>query len=151
VAEADLQVADAELRLAQARLARAEAALLTASIVPPISGVVTQRNVNEGEFVRSAAVAGNSPPAFAILRTDVIRMVVQISDQDVPLLQVGQPAEVRFDALRMISRAKVSRMAVAESAKDRTLRAEIDLPNSDGKIRPGMYGTVTITLQEKPD
>jgi multidrug efflux pump subunit AcrA (membrane-fusion protein) len=41
-------------------------------------------------------------------------------------------------------------MAVAENLKDRTLRAEIDLPNGDGKIRPGMYGTVTIKLQEKP-
>lgn len=150
VAEADLQVADADLRLAQARLARSEAAVQTARIISPIRGVVTQRSVNEGDFVRSAAVAGSASPVFSILRTDVIRMVVHIPDQDVPLLQIGQPAEVRFDALRMIARAKVSRMAVAENLKDRTLRAEIDLPNPDGKIRPGMYGTATITLQEKP-
>jgi RND family efflux transporter MFP subunit len=148
--EAELKVAHADLRLAQARLARAEAALQSTRVVSPISGVVTQRNANEGDFVRSAAIAGSSPPLFAILRTDVIRMVVHIPDQDVPLLHIGQPAEVRFDALGKIARAKVSRMAVAESTHDRTLRAEIDLPNPDGKVRPGMYGTVTITLQEKP-
>ena len=45
----------------------------------------------------------------------------------------------------------MTRTAYALDAKSRTLRAEIDLPNPDGKLHPGLYAYATIVAEEHPD
>ena len=66
-----------------------------------------------------------------------------------PFVGVGNPAKVEIDALPGEEfQGKVSRMADAEDPETRTMRVEVDLPNSDGTLREGMYGSVTIRLNQ---
>ena len=74
-------------------------------------------------------------------------MVTEVPDRDVPLTDVGDAAEVTLDALGTeVFKGKVSRFAETEDPTSRTMHTEIDLPNPDNRIRPGMYGIAKIIL-----
>ena len=76
-------------------------------------------------------------------------VVVNVPEGDVPALDVGDPVTVRIDALRDrgVFQGRITRTAYALDPRDRTLRAEIVLPNTDGRLRPGLVGRVEIELE----
>lgn len=146
--EADVAEAEAEVKVAQAELEKAQVLVQFATIVAPFDGVVTQRNFFVGDFVRSAS-EGTHLPLLTVQRTDLMRVVVQIPDRDVPYADPGDPAVVEIDALpgEKLS-AKLARVSQSEDTATRLMHVEIDLPNPSGRIRNGMYGRVTILLDK---
>ncbi len=138
--------------MADAELARAQVLVKFATIVSPYDGVVTQRNFFRGDFVKAATEGGSPLPLFMVERTDKMRVIVQISDPDVPYADPGDPATVEIDALpgRKFE-AKISRIANSEDPQTRRMRVEIDVLNPNGRIRKGMYGRVTILLEKAGD
>ena len=84
-----------------------------------------------------------------IMKTGKMRVVVEVPDRDVPLLDKGDPVTVRIDAIGdRRYQGIIARTGYAEDPKTRTLRAEIDLENVDGRLRPGQYGAATIVLED---
>jgi RND family efflux transporter MFP subunit len=147
-AKADLVSAKANVEVAQAALDKAEVFVAYTKIVSPYDGVVTQRNFFRGAFIR-AAEQGGIIPLLGVSRVDLMRVVAQVPDRDVPYVSLGNPAKVEIDALPGEEfQGKVSRMADAEDAQTRTMRVEVDLPNPAGTLREGMYGSVTIHLNQ---
>jgi RND family efflux transporter MFP subunit len=77
-----------------------------------------------------------------------MRVVVQVPDKDVPFTNIGDGATVEIDALAgKPLKTVIARVAESEDTATRTMRTEIDLPNTDGKLRRGMYGRVTLLLE----
>ena len=148
---ADVEEAKADVEVAEADLEKVQVQLGFATIVAPFDGVVTTRRFFPGDFIRSANEGGNEP-LLTVERTDLLRVVIQVPDRDVPFVDPGDVAYVRIDALpdRKLS-AKVSRIASIEDPQTRLMRVEVDLPNPTGKIVPGMYGQVTIVLDQAKD
>jgi RND family efflux transporter MFP subunit len=148
-AEADLAEAEARVQVSQAELEKTQVLLQYTKIVSPYDGVITARNFHVGDFIR-AADQGAVLPLLDVAKTDLMRVVLQVPDKDVPLAGPGDLAVVVIDALpgRKFN-GKVSRVANAEDVHTRTMRTEVDLPNSNGILREGMYGRVTIVLNEK--
>lgn len=145
-AEADLDEAKANVSVAEAKRARAEALLGYTKIHSPYDGVVTKRNFFRGAFIRSAA-EGGTVPLLTVARTDMVYVVTEVPDRDVPLTDVGDVVEVTLDALGTeVLKGKVSRFAETEDPTSRTMHTEIDLPNPKNRIRPGMYGIARIIL-----
>ncbi len=146
-AEADKLDAEANVMVSQANLETAQVIAGYTQIVAPYDGVITELNFYRGAFIRSA-VEGGDQPILAIARTDKVRVVVQVPDRDVPLVNQGDDAVVRINALPGKEfHAVVSRFADSENPLDRTMHTEIDLENSKGMLREGMYGNVTIILE----
>jgi multidrug resistance efflux pump len=144
-AEAGVRLAKARLDVARADLQRVTALLQYARIVAPFDGVVTRRSVSVGDL--AAPPRGRAMPLFTVARLDTVRVVVNVPDKDAPRVRVGSEASIKLDALPgQVLKGKVTRTAAALDPAKRTLRAEIDLPNPDGKLLPGMYGTVTLKL-----
>ena len=151
-ADADVAEAESEVLLTQAELRKVEVQLSFATIKAPFDGVVVARNLFVGDFVRSANEGGTHEPLLTVHRTDVMRVVVQVPDRDVPYADVGDTAIVEIDALNGVKlNAKISRIGQSEDAQTRLMRVEIDLPNPTGKICHGMYGKVTIVLDKSTD
>ncbi len=147
-AEADLAEARANVRVAEAKLARAKVLVSYTKITSPYDGVVTKRNFFPGAFIRSAT-EGGIVPLLTIARVDKVRVVTDVPDRDVPLVDVGDEAEIHLDAFEAeVFKGKVSRFADAEDPTTRTMHTEIDLPNADDRIRPGMYGIAKIILDK---
>jgi HlyD family secretion protein len=145
--KADLVAARAFEGVAKSRLDRTRVLAGYTRIRAPFDGVVTKRNFHPGAFIRSAA-DGSPMPLLTVARTDLMRVVVQVPDLDVPLLDPGDKATVLVDSLKTVPFAGVvNRLAKSEDPTSRTMRVEIDVPNPDGRLVDGMYGRATIELQ----
>jgi HlyD family secretion protein len=148
-ADADVQEAEAQVKVAQAELEKSQVFVQFATVRAPFDGIITKRNFFPSDFVRAANEGGAHIPLLTVQRTDLMRVVVQIPDRDVPYCDPGDPALVEIDALPgQKLPAKVSRIALSEDHDTRLMRVEIDLPNPTGKICNGMYGKVTIILEK---
>lgn len=146
-AEADIAVAQAKVKVAQAGVSRTKAMLSYTRITAPCDGVITHRGFHPGAFIRSAN-QGEHQPLLSVDRIDLMRVVVQVPDRDVPFTQPGDKAVVVFDALpSMRLSGTVSRISASENSEARSMRVEIDVPNRTGLIRDGMYGHVEIELE----
>jgi HlyD family secretion protein len=155
-AEADLDEAKAEVAVATATLERSKVLLDYTVIKSPYTGVVTRRSFHLGDFIKSAD-QGGIVPLLAVERTDLMRVVVQVPDRDVPYVRKGAQAIVEIDALPGVvfqskgaDRVEVSRWANAEDPATRTMRTEVDVKNPDVLLRHGMYGRVTLLLGTGP-
>ncbi len=149
-AKANEAVARARQGNAQANLSRVKALLQYTQIRAPYAGVVTQRNVVRGDFVQPASLA-TARPLLTVARTDKVRIFVDVPEMDSPRVEAGRRGYVNVQALpdRTVE-GKVARTSWVLGA-NRTLRAELDLDNPSGLLRPGMYATAHIVLQEWPD
>ncbi len=149
-ARADVTAAKARLGVAEADHRRMAAWLGYAAVRAPFDGVVTVRNVHTGHFLQPAASGsgGRAEPLFVVERIDTVRVFVEVSEADAAAVRDGTPAAVRVPALggREVP-GKVTRSSWSLEAKERTLRTEIDVPNQDGRLRPGMYAHASITVE----
>lgn len=148
-ATANVAVARARLGNAKADVSRVKALLQYTRIRAPYAAVVTERNVNRGDFVQPASAASGRP-LLALARTDVVRVFVDVPEMESPWVQTGQTGYVSVQALpNRTVEGKVTRTSWV-LGPNRTLRTELDLPNPNGLLRPGMYATAHILLQERP-
>jgi len=148
-AKAELDETMADIRIVEASLRRAMILQASTRITSPLDGVVTRRSHHAGVYLRPGT-EGNAAPLLTIIKTGKVRVVVAVPDNDAPRLDRGDPATIRIIALGGREyRGVISRTAFAEDPASRTLRAEIDLENADGRLRPGQYGSATISLDER--
>jgi HlyD family secretion protein len=148
-AKVDVLAAEAGLLAAEAGLTRVDVLRQYAQIRAPFDGVVLRRAVDAGTL--AVLPTGNQAKAlFTVARIDQVRVVCQVAETDVAQLAMGAPAIVRIGAFKGEEfKAKVTRIAAALDAKTHTLRLEIDLPNPQGRLLPGMSATVVLAPQAK--
>lgn len=148
-AEADQGAAEARLRVAKADLAHAKTMLAYTQIKSPYDGTVTRRNVDTGHFVRPANTDA-AEPLMVVAQTDKVRIFVNVPEMEAPYVDAGDPAKIRVQALTASEfDAAVVRSSWSLQESNRSLRAEIDVPNPHGIMRPGMYAMATIKLAER--
>jgi HlyD family secretion protein len=151
-AQADVADAQADVKVAEAEAEKAQVMVQFATITSPYDGVITYRAKFPGDYVKAATDSGGSQPLLTVEKTDKMRVIFQLPDRDVPYCNVGDRAVVEIDALPGPPlEAKVSRMANSEDSTSRLMHVEIDLDNPTGKIAQGMYGHVTIFLEQAAD
>jgi RND family efflux transporter MFP subunit len=119
-----------------------------ASVVAPFDGVITQRNVDVGTLVQGNATSGTF--MFEIMQEDVIRVRVYVPQDAAFGVTPGVDAIVRVPEIpdREFP-SKVARIADALQAGTRTLLTEIDIPNPDGALPPGIYCAVELHIPRK--
>lgn len=146
---ADVRVAESQAAVAEAAVARLITLMGYTSIRAPFDGLITERLVDPGAFVRSA-VAGSTTPLLRISRVDFIRLTLEIPESDAPYVRRGSGVEIDVKALRGAPiHAKITRTAGAIKPATRTMRAEVELKNPDHRLAPGMYAQVTIELETR--
>lgn len=145
-AKAKIAILSAESRLdvTKAELRKAEALAAYTTIYAPFDGIVTKRSVDPGKLVQDNS-SPSTEPLFIISQIDPVRVIVEVPEIENAYVNIGEDAIVNFHALpgKEFS-CKVSRISWALDASSRNLRAEIDLPNPEGILRPGMYASIRI-------
>lgn len=142
-AEANHQSALARIAQAQATVEEQQEALRRTIIHAPISGYLGQRNAEVGMRVD----AGTS--LFIIGNLDQVKVKVAVSDDVIGRIEVGQTALISSPSLNgKTIRATVSRISPFLQAGSYSAEAEIDVPNPDGLLRPGMFVTVDVLYGE---
>jgi RND family efflux transporter MFP subunit len=157
VARAASETAAGNVRLAKARLDKARADLGKLQVLAefskvraPFDGVVTERFVDPGALIQAGANSSGSP-VVSVARIEQVRVYISVPEVNVAQINRGGTARVRLDALpgRQLT-GKVTRFAEAVDPQSRTMKTEIDLPNPDHVILPGMFGTASIELSTDP-
>ncbi len=150
-ARADKKAAEARVEVARAKLEMAKVFVQYRRIEAPYDGVIIFRGdgVHPGSFVRAADEGSTSQPLLTVAVTSKMRTIVPVPDRDVPYCHVGDPATVTLDAYGgRVFKGQVSRTSESETLDDRLMRVEIDLDNSDGVLRDGMFGRADILLEK---
>src|SRR5689334_10379861 len=130
---------------AQAQLALARKALSYAVIPAPIDGFVTERTADVGEYVSP------QQKVATIVRTNPLRIRIDVPEQSIPEIKVGQSVSVTTSAWPDKNFAgRIARIAPNVSATSRTLTVEAEIDNSGNALKPGQFATVRI-LQERAE
>ena len=149
VAEANLAFAAAQVRLAAATVERIQTLLAYAQIVAPFDEVVARRLVNRGDLVQ-AATSTRTTPLLTVQRIDTIRVFCDVPENDVPHLHLGDPAIVKpygFEGKPFAG--TVTRFSLRLNPETRNMRTEIDLPNPEERLYPGMYAEVSLEMNRR--
>jgi len=130
---------------AQAALALARKNLSYAVIPAPIDGFVSERTADLGEYVSP------QQKVVTIVRTNPLRIRIDIPEQAIPEVKVGQSVSITTSAWPDKNFAgRVARIAPNVSAQSRTLTVEAEIENSSNALKPGQFATVRI-LQERAE
>src|SRR6516165_7693292 len=114
-------------------------------VVAPFDGVITQRNIDTGSLITADATGGTS--MFLLQRGDVIRVWVYVPQDAAFGVKPGVDAVLRVPAMPSLTfHGKVARIADALQPGTRTLLTEVDVPNPDGALQPGVYCTVELKI-----
>ena len=146
-AHAKLIAAEAEVAVDQAEVDRLNSFEQFKLVVAPYSGTITERRVDIGNLVSTESSA-QTTPLYRMAKADPIRVFVDVPQSAAAdVMKVGLPADISVGGLagRRIQ-GKVTRTSEAIDPRARTFRAEIDLPNSDLALLPGMYVQVGFQL-----
>jgi multidrug resistance efflux pump len=143
-AAADVSAVKAKLDVAKADAARVDALRSYTKIVAPYDGIITRRrSVNTGDRVSGT----EGTPLFAIAKADPVRVVVNVPEADAGLVSAGLDVKLTLQGAGGAVAGKVTRTSWSLEPGSRTLRTEIDLPNPEGKVRPGMYAYAKLTAE----
>jgi RND family efflux transporter MFP subunit len=144
VTDQDLDLAHAKRDMAEATLKKLETMKGYTEIRAPFDGSVTERFVDPGAFLQQSKI-------LSIVNTAKVRVLVDVPEAEVRFAQPGTEAAIRFDALPGKSvKAAISRSAGALDPILRTMRIELDVPNADGGLYPGMFARVELGVERRP-
>lgn len=151
---ADIVAAEARVRVAEANVAHTKTMLGYLDIKAPFDGVVTTRNVDTGHFVQTSEASG--APLLTVARTDLMRVRVEVPEMEAGYIDAdeknGDEATISIQSLnRPPVKTKLVRCAWSLDPTNRSMRTEMDLPNADKLLRPGMYASITILLDKRTD
>ena len=148
-AAAQLTRAKAQAQLDEADVARYSAMENFRQVTAPYDGVITGRTINLGNLV-SAGTSGNARPLYTMAQMDPIRVTVDVPQKAAGDAVVGIAATVTADEFPGRTFAgKVAFTGRSVDAQTRTEQVEVDLPNPDLTLVPGMYVQVTFELNQK--
>ncbi|MCH9000623.1 MAG: efflux RND transporter periplasmic adaptor subunit [Proteobacteria bacterium] len=132
--------------MADANLAKLITLMKYATIIAPYDGVITQRNVDTGAFVRSAA-EGTTSSLLRIAKVDRLRLVLAIPESAVASVHPGTKVLIELPSLGgAVIEGVIARTAFALDPSTRTMRAEVDLANDQNLLQPGMYARVRVQI-----
>jgi RND family efflux transporter MFP subunit len=146
--EAAVAVAQANVVAQQAQLKVLNQQKDYQSVVAPFAGVITQRNIDVGSLVQADATSGTF--LFTLMRSDVLRIQLYVPQDEALGVSPGVEAVVRVPEIPGRDfPGTVTRIADALQPGTRTLLTEIDVPNPDHALSPGLYCNVELKIPRK--
>ena len=142
--EADYKVTEARVRTAEKILALARKRLRDTRIVSPVNGFVQERFINPGEY---------KPAASSLLELVVVnplKLRSPVPERFAAVAETGMPLRVEVEALPgQVFEGTLTRIAARVDHRTRSLLIEAEIPNPDGKLRPGYFARITGVLGEE--
>lgn len=120
-------------------------------ITAPFDGIVTWRYADTGALIQAGTSNAGSAPVVKIAQVSTLRLRLPVPGDIVPFVHDGDSASIRIDALNRTIMGKVNRSTGALDPATRTMQVEVDVPNRDGSLAPGMYAEVTLNVRRSGD
>jgi RND family efflux transporter MFP subunit len=152
VAKASLNAVQEQLGVSRATQSRLETMSGYEQIMAPFAGVVTKRYADAGTLIQAGQDNNTATlPVVQVAESDLLRLRMPVPESDVPNIQVGGDVQVKINATGRTFAGKIVRFSRALDTNTRTMLTEVDVPNRDLSLNPGMYAETTIRLRQKND
>jgi RND family efflux transporter MFP subunit len=145
-AVAQLDLSKAQLNQTEARLQELQFNLQNTVVASPVDGFVGRRNVDPG------AMVGTNTAIASVVEISRLKLVVNVVERDLRMVNAGDLGVVEVDAYPGERfNGRVARVAPVLDPATRTASIEIEIPNGDYRLKPGMYARVSLTVDERKD
>jgi RND family efflux transporter MFP subunit len=152
VSKASLDAMQQQLGVSRATRSRFETMSRYEQIIAPFTGVVTKRYADTGSLIQAGQDNNTQTlPVVQVAESDLLRLRIPVPESDVPYIQLGGDVHVKVSATGRTFTSKIIRFSRALDTNTRTMLTEVDVPNRDLRLNPGMYAETTIQLQQKND
>jgi RND family efflux transporter MFP subunit len=145
VAKQEVDNSEAALKVATANFELVSTRLSYAQVTAPFPGFVTKRFLDPGALVNA-----NSTSLFTLMDLSSMKVIIDVLEKDIPLIAEGKSASVNVDAYpgrEFVG--TIRRYAQAVDLSTRTMAVEIDVPNRDRMLKPGMFARVSLVVSER--
>jgi RND family efflux transporter MFP subunit len=151
-AKSELQAAEDSKAAADSEYARAGAMMQYATIRAPFDGIVTKRYANTGSMIQAGISSETQAmPLVRLAQYDVLRLTLPVPVTDAAEIKDGQSVDVNVSNPPRTIHGKISRYAGSVQMATRTMDTQVDVPNEDGSLLPGMYAEVHLHLADRPN
>jgi RND family efflux transporter MFP subunit len=119
-------------------------------VTAPLDGVILWRYADTGALIQAGTSSETqSMPLVKLSQSDLLRLRVPVPEDAVRYVRVGQDMQVHVDAVDRSLTGRVVRFTRDVSLDTRTMETEIDVPNSDLSLTPGMYANTVLQLDRR--
>jgi RND family efflux transporter MFP subunit len=151
-AQAALAAAKEQLEVAKAAQGKTQAMFDYARITAPFAGVITHRYADTGAMIQAGTSSQTQAmPIVQLSQNDKLRLVIAVPESAVSRIHVGNAVAVAVQSLHRTVTGKVARFADRLDTDTRTMRVEVDVPNQNLELVPGMYADATLVLDAAKD
>ncbi len=144
-AKSALAAARQQLQAAKANQQHYSALFDYARITAPYDGVVTWRFSDTGALVQAGTSSATGLPVVTVAQVDDLRLRIPVPERIAAKVKIGDSADVHVQATGEHFTGKVARFTDSLDTSTRTMQVEIDVPNPNYHLQPGMYADVTLT------
>jgi RND family efflux transporter MFP subunit len=149
-ARSTLSAAQQQSDVAKADMERVGALQSYTTISAPLSGVVIWRYADTGALIQAGTASDSqSLPLVKLSQSDLLRLRLPVPEDAVGYIHNGDTVQIRVDALHRSLTGKIVRFTRNVSLDTRTMQTEIDVPNQDLSLIPGMYANTYVQLAHK--
>jgi len=121
-------------------------------VTAPFAGVVTKRFADTGSMIQAGTASQTQAmPLVRLSQNSLLRLILPVPESVVPRVRVGQQVDVRVPSMNRTFPGKVARFAEKVQLSTRTMDTEVDVPNANLLLIPGMYAEVNLTLDKRYD
>lgn len=118
-------------------------------ISAPFTGVITKRYANTGAMIQQGISSDTQAmPVVRLSQNDLLRLILPVPESAVPGIRIGETVDVTVNSLQKTFPGRVTRFENKISMATRTMDTEVDVPNSDYILIPGMYAEVNLRLKQ---
>lgn len=140
-----VSAAEQELAAAKATLQKDQALYSYARITAPFNGVVTELDAYTGALLPAGTSSSENGLALCHLsENDLLRLVIPVPETVVPDVHIGESVQVRVTTLKRTFQGKVTRFSDQIDMQTRTMHTEVQVPNANYELVPGMYAYVQL-------
>lgn len=173
VPQQDVDVAHAHNLEAEAQLASAKSALTAAeerakeavadqqrvqtmadytAIRAPFSGVITKRYANTGSMIQAGTASQTQAmPVVRLAQNNLLRLTFPVPVSAVGQVHIGDSLDIDLVTLGRTIRGHITRLTESIQTSTRTMDTEVDVPNPDGRLVPGMYAEAHLRVAASSD
>jgi len=149
-AKSSINAAEQQVQVSSADVQKLKTLFEYTRVTAPFAGLVTKRYADTGSMIQAGIASSTQVmPVVKLSQNTLLRLIFPVPESAVPTVHVGQQVEIRVPTLNRSFPGRVARFSDKVSSATRTMDTEVDVPNPNLVLIPGMYAEVTLTLDHR--
>jgi RND family efflux transporter MFP subunit len=150
--ESQVRLAQAQVETFRAALTLARTNLANTRLLAPFAGYVAQRNLDQGAAVSAQSSGTTNTSVGIILLQDIksVKVQLEVPERDIGRVKVGGPVRVTADPYKgELFAGSIARVVHNLDPRSRTMGVEVEIPNPDTRLKPGMFARVEAVVETR--